>query len=467
MPQKRLADYITTTHFPTFIERSFQTINPGKTYLPNWHIGLIAEHLRACETGQIKRLIINMPPRHMKSICASVTWPAWLLAHNPSRRMIVASYSQPLSTRLSLDTRHVMQAEWYQRLFPQTQIATGQNEKHKFATTEHGFRFATSVGGSVTGEGGDFLILDDPHNPADILSDNKREATLNWFDQTFSSRLDNQKTGVFVLVMQRLHPQDMTQHLLSKAGVNWRLLEIPLYAEHQRLYQLNHFQHIFNAGEVLHPERMGQEEIERLKQDMGAAHFAAQYLQTPVPLEGRILKKSWLRYYPKEQYLPYRAIYHSWDTAIKTGAANDYTALTVWGEYNGELYLLDVLQQKLDYPALRKCFTEQTQQWNPEAILIEDKASGQSLLQDMRKNSYLPIIAVKAVKDKLTRFASATALFEGGRVRLPQEAPWLADYERQLLEFPGSRHDDMVDATSQFLNWFRLKQTGSMSVRSL
>ncbi len=467
MPQKRLADYITTTHFPTFIERSFQTINPGKAYLSNWHIGLIAEHLNACETGQIKRLIINMPPRHMKSICASVAWPAWLLAREPSRRMIVASYAQPLSTRLSLDTRHIMQAEWYQRLFPQTQIATGQNEKHRFATTKHGFRFATSVGGSVTGEGGDFLILDDPHNPADILSESKREATLNWFDQTFSSRLDNQRTGVFVLVMQRLHPEDMTKHLLSKAGVNWKLLEIPLYTEHPRLYQLNHFKHCFHAGEVLHPERMGQAEIERLKQDMGAAHFAAQYLQAPVPMEGRMLKKGWLRYYPKEQHLPYSAIYHSWDTAIKTGAANDYTALTVWGEYEGGLYLLEVMQAKLDYPSLRKCFTEQTRSWNPEAILIEDKASGQSLLQDMRKNSYLPIIAVKAAKDKLTRFASATALFEAGRVHLPDEAAWLAEYERQLLEFPASRHDDMVDSTSQFLNWFHLKQSGKMAVRSL
>ncbi|MFK8040358.1 MAG: hypothetical protein AB8B67_03380 [Rickettsiaceae bacterium] len=160
--------------FASFINKVFNTINPGLVFETNWHIDLIAEYLQAIQNGQIKRLIINIPPRNLKSICVSVAWPAWLLGHNPSKRIIVASYSQILSIKHSLDCRLILSSKWYQNIFPKTILSKSHNQKSKFLTTENGFRFATSIGGSVTGEGGDVLIVDDPHNPFHIRSDKMR-----------------------------------------------------------------------------------------------------------------------------------------------------------------------------------------------------------------------------------------------------------------------------------------------------
>lgn len=193
------------TDLPSFIGKVLQTVDPGAPYLPNWHIDLIAEYLEAAGRGSISRLIINMPPRALKSVCVSVAWPAWLLGHDPRSRIIAASYAATLAVKHSLDCRLVMESEWYRALFPGTQLAHDQNEKHKFMTTQRGFRFATSVGGSVTGEGGNFLIMDDPLSPMQALGEHGRAHVAAWFDHTFATRLNDKKKGVIVLVMQRLH----------------------------------------------------------------------------------------------------------------------------------------------------------------------------------------------------------------------------------------------------------------------
>ena len=230
--KKRLINYknqIVRGDFASFIKQSFYSVNPATKYLHNWHIDLIAEYLNACEQGEIKRLIINIPPRSLKSIAVSVAWPAWLLGHDPSRRIIAASYSQNLSLKHSLDSRLVMNSAWYKKIFPSVKIASDQNEKAKFVTTKRGFRIATSVGGAITGEGGNFLIVDDAHNPINIMSEVQRQSTLDWFDQTFASRLDDKRQGVFVVVMQRLHEGDLCGHLLNKGG--WEHLKLPAIAE--------------------------------------------------------------------------------------------------------------------------------------------------------------------------------------------------------------------------------------------
>lgn len=177
----------------SFIQKCFATVNPSTEYQFNWHISLIAEHLIACEKREIKRLIINIPPRHLKSLIVNVAWPAWLLGQNPANRFISASYSQALATKHSLDSRLIINSDWYKENFPKTKLTSDQNQKEKFVTTKRGFRLATSVGGTLTGEGGDFLILDDPHNPANINSRTIREGTINWYEQVFSSRLDDKK----------------------------------------------------------------------------------------------------------------------------------------------------------------------------------------------------------------------------------------------------------------------------------
>ncbi|MBM3618425.1 MAG: terminase, partial [Alphaproteobacteria bacterium] len=222
-------DDLLRNDFGMFLRKCFATLHPDRTLLANWHLELIGYYLEACAKGEIRRLIINIPPRSLKSIAISVAWPAFLLGHDPSRRIIGASYAASLSIKHSLDCRAIVQSAWYRRIFPDTVLSEVQNEKHKFATTRHGHRIATSVGGSITGEGGDILILDDPQNPAQAMAEATRHHAAEWFDQTFLSRLDDKRKGAIVVVMQRLHDDDLTGHLMRKGG--WEILDIPAIAE--------------------------------------------------------------------------------------------------------------------------------------------------------------------------------------------------------------------------------------------
>lgn len=211
-------DDLLANNFSTFIGKTLATVDPAAEFLPNWHIDLIAEYLEAARKSQITRLIINMPPRSLKSVCVSVAWPAWLLGHDPRTRILAASYAASLSVKHSLDCRLVLSAPWYQAVLPELKLSRVQNEKHKFMTSKQGFRMASSVGASVIGEGGNFLIIDDPISPAQAMNELARNHANNWFDHTFSTRLDNKKTGVIVLVMQRLHSADLSGYLLEKGG---------------------------------------------------------------------------------------------------------------------------------------------------------------------------------------------------------------------------------------------------------
>ncbi len=264
----------------SFIGKGFHTLNPNTKYLHNWHIEAIAAKLEAVTRGEIKRLIINMPPRYLKSICASVAWPAWLLGHDPSRRVIVASHNSALSVKHSLDTRKIMQGGWYKKIFPQVKFARDQNEKTKFMTSESGFRMAASVGAGITGEGGNFLIIDDPIAAQDAHSDHARNTALSWFDQSFSTRLDDKKNGAIIVVMQRLHDEDLSGVLLRRGG--WEHLCLPVYDDGMNL---------------LHGAREGMAEIKKLRGDLGEYGFAAQYLQAPHKTEGGVIRRSWLVFY--------------------------------------------------------------------------------------------------------------------------------------------------------------------------
>lgn len=459
-------DKLPELNFEKFIERVFCCADPSTTYLPNWHIGVVAEHLQEVANGNMRRLIINIPPRSLKSICVSVAFPAWLLGVNPATRIMAASYSNILSIKHSLDTRLVLESDWYRQMFPATVICDDQNEKSKFVTTKRGFRFATSVGGSATGEGADILIVDDPHNPLQAASQVQRQKAINWFEQTFSTRLNNKKKGAIIIVMQRLHADDLSGRMLKKGG--WKHLCLPAVSEKRLVYYYDTEKKIINVGDYLHPDREGAEEIATAKRELGSQGFAAQYQQMPMRLKGGMVEPGWIkRYENKGEGLGIRGkkdsdcfISQSWDTAIKLGGGNDYSACTTWMETKSGYYLLDVVALRLEYPALKSKCIALAKKWNPKAILIEDKGSGQSLLQDLRASTKLPLIAINPKGDKITRFARVTTLFEAGRIYLPDQATWLEDYETQLFSFPNIPHDDMVDSTSQYLNRIRDKRNG-------
>lgn len=443
--------------FSAFIGRAFHTVNPGTSYLPNWHINLIADYLEATRRSEITRLLINMPPRMMKSLCVTVAWPAFLLGHDPAARILAASYSQYLALKHAQDTRLLVNSPWYARSFPAFHIAPGQNEKHKFLTTQNGFRFATSTGGAATGEGGDFLIVDDPLSPLQASSDHHREQALRWFDQTFSTRLNNKKHGRIVVVMQRLHGEDLSGHLLERGG--WEHLCLPAEAERAQHFFINGHHYTRGMGDLLHTVREGPEELARAARDLGSFAYAAQYQQSPLVEKGGMIEPDWIIRYRPPLDLEEMRIVQSWDTAIKSGPGNDPSACLTLGEKDGVFYLLEAFTLRAEFPALRRALLTKAEAWKPEAILIEDKASGQSLLQEIRNGTTLPVIGLQPKGDKCTRLAACSPLIEAGRLHLPKHAPWLEHFERELFAFPHAPHDDQVDALSQFLQWRAWKST--------
>jgi predicted phage terminase large subunit-like protein len=457
-------DALLRTRLAAFTQKSFRTVDPGAAYKHNWHIDLIAEYLEACTRRQVKRLIINVPPRYLKSISVSVAWPAWLLGRNPSERILAASYSDRLSLKHSVDCRLVVRSDWYRRIFPGVHLTDDQDTKEKFVTTARGQRFATSVGGTATGDGGNFLIVDDPHNPKQALSPVQRQEALTWFDQTFCNRLDDKENGVIVLVMQRLHANDLAGHLLAKGG--WEHLCLPAVAETRTIIDFGRVKLTREPGDILHPQREGQAAIDRQKVEMGSYAFAGQYQQRPAPAEGGLFKATWFQRYDKPQE-KYMSVVQSWDTAIKASQIHDPSCCTTWGQKASGWDLLQVAVRRLEYPELKTFMLRQAEAWQPDAILIEDKASGQQLLQDLRRETTLPLIAIQPEADKITRASAISALVEAGKVYLPANAPWLTDYETEMLLFPNATHDDQVDSTSQFLNWSKNRAHAELRIRRL
>lgn len=288
---RRELDRCTQSDFGLFLRRVVATTSPRVDYQHNWHMEAISAYLTACARGEITRLIINLPPRMLKSTTVSVAWPAWLLGQNPATRIMAASYAQALAMKHSMDCRLVMQSAWYRCVFPETKLSDEQNEKDKFVTTARGQRLAVSVGGAAIGEGGDILIVDDPLSPLQASSRTQRDAVNAWFDHTFVSRLDDKKRGAIVLVMQRLHAEDLSGYLLEKGG--WEHLCLPAIAPEPTTIALGNFLYARKTGEALHEAREPLALLERIKRELGSVQFSAQYQQAPQRLSGGLIRPHW------------------------------------------------------------------------------------------------------------------------------------------------------------------------------
>ncbi len=437
-----------------FTQRCFQTVVPGQEFLPNWHIGAITHQLERVRRGETRRLIITLPPRNLKSICASVAFPAFVLGHDPSARIACASYAQDLTAKHARDCRIVMESVWYKQLFPRTRLDRRKNTEAEFETTARGYRLGTSVGGTLTGRGGNLILIDDPMKPAEAMSEAKRNSVTEWYDSTLSSRLDRKTEDAIVLIMQRLHGGDLVGHVLEKR-TPWTHLDLPAIAEVAQEIELGPGRtYQREAGEILHPEREPFSVLEDLKAAMGSQAFSAQYQQLPVPPEGALLKRAWFRTYagtPAHQ--PGDRIVQSWDTASKADKTNDYSVCTTWLQRKNDYYLIDVLRVRLEYPELRRKILSHAKAYGTKTVLIEDASSGTSLIQDLRRDGPVRPIAIKPEGDKIVRLEGQSAVIEAGQVLIPESAPWLGDFLGEILAFPHGRFDDQVDSFSQFLNW--------------
>lgn len=447
-------DAILRTDFYAFVQAIFPIVSGGGHLMTNWHIEAICAALAKVLRGETRRLIITVPPRSLKSICTSVALPAFILGQDPTARIICVSYSEGLARKHANDCRAVMRSPRYRSLFPGTRISSSKDTEFETMTTARGFRLATSVGGTLTGRGGKVVIIDDPMKPQDAQSESARQNLLQWLTNTLMSRLDNKATDAIVVVMQRLHPEDLVGHLIEQDG--WTVLNLPAIAEIEEFIPLGGDRfYRRTVGSVLHPEREPLAVLNELKQMMGSLDFSAQYQQQPIPVAGNLVKWSWFRFYdePPVPLLSDRVIV-SWDTAMTSNELADYSACVVLLVRGETVYVLDVYRARLDYPDLKRKVIAVLQRWRHSApnyaLIIENKGSGMSLIQDLRRDG-IYAIGVAPEGDKTMRMSTQTARIEAGAVLLPKRAPWLDEFRRELLAFPASRHSDQVDALSQAL----------------
>ena len=453
------AEYLALSRFDlyTFVHRSFRELNANVPFLHNWHNELIAGKLEACLRGEITRLIVNIPPRSLKSHSATVAFPAYVLGHRPNAQIICASYGQDLANKHSMDCRTVMASDWYKGLFT-TRMSPSKQSFQEFMTTENGFRLATSVGGVLTGRGADFIILDDPLKPEEALSETQRRAVNEWYDHTLYSRLNDKRTGCIIIIMQRLHEDDLVGHVLEQE--NWEHVCLPAIAERDethivetpfRTYSLHR-----RAGEALHAEREPIEMLAHLRRTLGEYNFAGQYQQAPAPLGGGMVKLEWFKSYaPGEEPATPDLVFQSWDTANKNTELSDYSVCTTWACRNKNLFLLHVLRRRMDYPELKRTVQSQAARFGAKTILIEDKASGTQLIQELVQAGTYGVTRYQPMMDKIMRMHSVTSTIENGFVYLPNKADWLPEFTHEFVNFPNGRFDDQVDSTSQALDWVK------------
>jgi predicted phage terminase large subunit-like protein len=452
--RRRYLDTMLAQDFSTFVMKVFETVSPGDEFLPNWHIDAMVHAAELVIAGQINRLITTVAPRHLKSIIFSVALPAYLLGRDPTMRIICVSYSSELAIKHAIDFRAVMASAWYRRAFPKTMVSREKDTQFETMTTARGYRYATSLGGTLTGRGADLIILDDPQKPEEALSEAHRNNAGQWFDTTLLSRLDSKSKGAVVIVMQRLHEDDLAGRLFGKGG--WEHLKIAAIAEKDESVVVGPRRlHKRMAGAVIDPRRESLEDLERLKQSMGELFFSAQYQQEPIPLAGNLIKAEWFKDYdtaptPSGNDLLVISI----DTAMKGAPSADYSVATVWLARGEKAYLLDLWRERVDYPELRRAVHRLKEKYPTAVVLIEDKGSGTSLIQDLRSENKAPI-PINPEGDKVTRLAAVSVQFESGAIWFPKGAPWLSTLKAELLGFPNVRYDDQVDSISQALSWLK------------
>jgi hypothetical protein len=389
-----------------FIHRSFLELNPHNLFHPGWHIEVIAAKLDEVRRGRCKRLIVNLPPRHLKSHAISIAFPAWILGLEPSKKLLSVTYGQDLSDDLARKSRQLMLSEFYQSLFD-TRLSRGREAVSDYETTDGGCRLSTSVRGALTGRGADIIIIDDPLKADDALSESVRRSVNEWCDNTLRTRLNNTQTGSIIIVMQRLHADDLVAHVQEHEL--WDVVSFPALAEQDETYTISTpyggKQIHRKEGEILHEALLSRTALEALRRAMTDYNFTAQYQQNPQPPSGIIVKREWLRYYgPNEKPERFDQILQSWDTANKDTELANFSVCTTWGVKDQHAFLLDVFRRKLDFPELKRAVKDLATLHRSTVVLIEDKASGTSLIQELRgENFSLAQAAPDLQGDKIMR----------------------------------------------------------------
>lgn len=445
----------------TFTEQAWPLVVPAP-YVAGWYVDAICQHLEAVVRGEIRRLLITIPPRFTKSTITSVMLPAWIWTTKPETRLLFASYAEGLAVRDATTSRRLLQSTWYQENWANRfALAGDMNLKSRYENDHGGLRLSVGIGGSVTGEGGDILVVDDAHNILSVESDIVRKGVLDWFDQVWSTRANDPRSAAWVIIGQRSHCDDLAGHVLEAGG--WEHLNLPMeYEPSERRTSIGWSDPRHDEGALLCPQRMDAATVEQQKRSLGSFGYSAQYAQRPVPAGGGVWKRDWFRFYRRAD-LPakFDMVVASWDCAFKDLKTSDFVAGQLWGRRGADFYLLDQTHGRLDFPATLAAIRNLNARarYTVRAVLVEDKANGSACIAVLKRE--IPgMLAINPEGGKEGRAAAVAPLIEAGNVKLPmaEEEPWIEDTLLEFCMFPAAKHDDRVDACSQALNWLQGKR---------
>ena len=440
--------------FYRFTLDAFKTLHNGQELTPNWHIEYLCKRLQK-EAYRIvegnkrnKHLLINVPPRTLKSELVNVFFSVYCWILNDSIQFISSSYSASLSITLSTQSRRLIESDWFIKHFPDVQLSKDENTKSRYTTTNSGLRYSTSTGGTVTGMGADIIVIDDPQNPQLARSDIERDNANRFFNETLRSRLNNPDIGIFIVIMQRLHENDLTGMLLDKEPHNWEYICLP--AEVSDVVRPKELKKNYVDG-LLFPERLSKETLKSFKLGLGSYGYSGQYEQLPSPSEGGIFKSDWFNVI-KELPHNLKAFDLKWDfyldTAYTAKQENDATAMLCAAFHNNDLFIREVRAVRLEFPELIKeieSFVIVNGYTNRSRIYVEPKASGKSIVQMLKRSTGLNVLEDKPpAQDKVSRASSVSAFVESGRVNL-LNGRYIDSFLNELKSFPNGNHDDQVD----------------------
>ena len=480
----------------------------ARPFKSNWHLDAICDHLSYVSIGDVRNLMINIPPRETKSLTVSVMWPVWWWTDDPTIQFMFSSYAHDLALRDAVKSRDILESAWYaERYGGMFYLDPTQNQKHRYVNNKHGYRISTSVGGKTTGEGGDVLGVDDPHNMTDVKSDPKRNSCLSWWDNSMRSRLNDPRTGQKVMIGQRSHDMDLFGHILATEGDRWTVLMLPReydpvrhcrtysnpkgliqtvkYNEERTKKEPHHelFEDVrTKPKQLLNPQRFGAEEVRAERAAMSEADYEAQQNQDPEAGGGLILKRQWWRQWvwpknhPKQdQVMPmpeFEEIFSVYDTAFKEGEENDYSARTTWGTFwfspTGRqedmalnAMLLERYNERVSFPDLKDEALRHQKGWDPTHTLIEDKASGQSLAQEFDAMGLSCWRVEPGPYDKIYKTHMVSPILRAGRIWYVPRT-WAYEVISQCAKFPLSEYDDMHDTC--VIAWAFMRRMGEIEL---
>lgn len=451
---------------------AWPVLQPGTEFVDNWHIGAICEHLEAVSRGEIKRLIINMPFRMLKSTIISQAWPAWEWIGQPSIQYLTASYAKDVATRDATDSRRIIESQAYREAYGSVfRMTSDQNVKTRYENDHKGSRVVTATDAAGTGFGGDRIIIDDPISAKEADSEQARMTAIEWWKGTAATRLNNPSAGAIVVVHQRLHQDDLTGYLLQEEkDLGWTHLILPMRyeAENARTTSLGFVDPRTYEGELLSPQRLPEKVVGEMEARLGKYHSAAQLQQNPVSREGTIFKKAHWRYYtqpPRDMVSVMDEIVWSWDCTFKDGAGTDFVSGLCIGRRGADKYLLGRVNERMGFSATKTAvmngYNTQPFKRKTIAVLVEDKANGPAVI-DALESDVPGLTPVTPQGGKVARANAVQPQHEAGNFYLPNPAipgyEWVTDFVDLFARFPGVKHDDDVDAWTQGVTWFMTRE---------